>query len=50
MFSPSSGAAQWPAIEDCGCTGQLPGVNVYECEAGRSCKRASVLSEPSLGN
>uniref|UniRef100_A0A0E9WB54 Uncharacterized protein n=1 Tax=Anguilla anguilla TaxID=7936 RepID=A0A0E9WB54_ANGAN len=29
---------QWPTIEDCSCTGQLPGVNVYECEAGRSCK------------
>uniref|UniRef100_A0A0E9X772 Uncharacterized protein n=1 Tax=Anguilla anguilla TaxID=7936 RepID=A0A0E9X772_ANGAN len=29
MFSASSGAARWPTMQDCGCTGQLPGVNVY---------------------
>uniref|UniRef100_A0A0E9XRB9 Uncharacterized protein n=1 Tax=Anguilla anguilla TaxID=7936 RepID=A0A0E9XRB9_ANGAN len=49
MFASSSGAAQWPTIEDCGCTGHLPGVIVYECEAGCSCKRAFMLSEPTLG-
>lgn len=42
----TSGAAQWPADEPTGCTGQLPGVNVRNCvreEQGFPAKESTTL-------